>query len=238
MKGLRVDTSGVSRTTAAMWLVVACVAACAEGAPDYGSFGGSDDGGDAGDSSTSAADGSGSRWDARTGTSGSGSGLGGSGSGTESSSGSGTSSGSGGSSGSGTSSGSSGSSGSACALLSCIGCCDGNSCVDTPTDTQCGLLGAPCQNCAASGEVCGRGTCRAPRDAGASSSGSGSGSSSGSGTCDANSCPNGCCTTRNQCATGDTDTACATGNGGDPCEDCRSESLSCSCSSRNGCSCM
>jgi hypothetical protein len=101
------------------------------------------------------------------------------------------------------------------------------------------LLGTSCQNCTAMGARCRFGTCRASRDAGGSGSGSGSGgSSSGSGTCDANSCPSGCCDSRSQCVTGDTDNACATGNPGDPCEDCTTNSLTCSCSSRSGCACQ
>lgn len=44
--------------------------------------------------------------------------------------------------------------GSACDASTCGGCCNGNSCVNAQSDTQCGIGGIPCDNCAAFGLFC------------------------------------------------------------------------------------
>lgn len=44
--------------------------------------------------------------------------------------------------------------GASCDPSNCGGCCNGNTCVNVQSDTQCGLGGLPCDNCASFGSFC------------------------------------------------------------------------------------
>src|SRR5678815_3763394 len=46
-----------------------------------------------------------------------------------------------------------------CTPQNCKGCCSGNLCVTSETDTQCGLGGLPCPDCTLQGLSCNSGTC-------------------------------------------------------------------------------
>lgn len=107
-----------------------------------------------------------------------------------------------------------------CDDVSCpSGCCDdGNQCQNRSL-SKCGTNGDSCfscssesaDNCSATGEcMCGQNpVC-----------GSSQRCSGGACTCDSNSCPNGCCSTLNECLAGDSNTAC--GTKGEACQQCAS----------------
>jgi hypothetical protein len=81
-----------------------------------------------------------------------------------------------------------------------FGCCQGNFCVTGSLDTECGFGGQSCQDCQAFGETCQGQVCQ------------------GGGTCNAQTCPNGCCL-GGACIPGTLDNAC--GFGGQACQNCQ-----------------
>jgi hypothetical protein len=113
----------------------------------------------------------------------------------------------------------------------CSGCCTGTVCVTTTSDNQCGKLGSPCQNCAASGLACVAAACL-PAEGGTTESGAPDSASPETGTADSApdgnpDCPttcSGCCDANNVCWTTHTDTDCPENNSpgmtGQPCVDC------------------
>jgi len=90
-----------------------------------------------------------------------------------------------------------------CDPTTCTGCCAGDVCVTSPSDTQCGTNGAACTDCTTSGETCNAGTCVS--------------------TCTAQSCP-GCCQA-GTCFAGFVDSRC--GSGGAACVDCTQQQTTC-----------
>lgn len=90
-----------------------------------------------------------------------------------------------------------------CSATTCAaGCCQGGACMAGNTDSACGKGGASCADCKAAGKTCDSAT---------------SACSSGPTTCDATSCPLGCCQ-GGGCKMGTTESAC--GQGGAPCASC------------------
>jgi hypothetical protein len=118
----------------------------------------------------------------------------------------------------------------------CSGCCTGTVCVTTTTDNQCGTLGSPCQNCAASGLACIGAACLpgegGATEGGTTESGAPDAASPETGTADSApdgnpNCPttcSGCCDANNVCWTTHTNTECPENNSpgmtGQPCVDC------------------
>jgi hypothetical protein len=92
-----------------------------------------------------------------------------------------------------------------CGPANCPGCCQGNACVLMTSTAACGKGGAACAPCPAN-DSCTGGTC-VPNA-----------------TCDATSCPTGCCT-NGICAIGTQPTVC--GNGGASCQNCSAQGLTC-----------
>jgi hypothetical protein len=89
-----------------------------------------------------------------------------------------------------------------CGPGTCVGCCQGDTCVQSLTDGACGTGGAACVDCTATGQTCdvSAGTCQ------------------GTPSCGPASC-SGCCQ-GNSCIQPPTDAAC--GTGGEPCQACAS----------------
>ena len=83
------------------------------------------------------------------------------------------------------------------------GCCAGDVCVTSPSDTQCGIGGKACVDCTQSGDTCNGGTCVS--------------------TCTAKTCA-GCCQS-NTCFAGFLDSRC--GSGGAACADCTQKNTTC-----------
>lgn len=90
-----------------------------------------------------------------------------------------------------------------CTPQNCKGCCAGDVCVVSETDSQCGLGGAACADCAAQSETCSSGTCVS--------------------TCNAKNCP-GCCQS-GTCFAGFLDSRC--GSAGNACTDCTQQKTTC-----------
>ncbi|HEY1958525.1 MAG TPA: hypothetical protein VGH28_23065 [Polyangiaceae bacterium] len=92
-----------------------------------------------------------------------------------------------------------------CTPQNCTGCCAGDVCVQKGNegDTQCGLFGVACADCAAQGEICSNGSCAT--------------------TCNPKNCP-GCCQA-NTCFAGFLDSRC--GSGGASCADCTQQKSTC-----------
>jgi hypothetical protein len=108
----------------------------------------------------------------------------------------------------------------------CSGCCTGTTCVTTTSNNQCGTLGSPCQNCAASGLLCIDNGCL-PAEGGTTEGGA-QDAAADVGEPDGNpNCPttcSGCCDSNDVCWTTHTDTHCPDQNSpgmtGQPCDDC------------------
>jgi hypothetical protein len=94
-----------------------------------------------------------------------------------------------------------------CNSSNCKGCCEGNVCAVGSVDSQCGIGGAKCQDCAASALSCKANQCVKP-----------------SVTCNSQNCP-GCCDVNNACFAGFVDTRC--GSSGAACADCTASSSLC-----------
>jgi hypothetical protein len=92
-----------------------------------------------------------------------------------------------------------------CGPQNCEGCCQGNTCVQPPSENQCGAGGSVCERCG-SGQTCTDGLCI------------------GTGLCNVQSCPNGCCV-GDICAQGTQNTAC--GTGGAACSNCQASNAVC-----------
>jgi hypothetical protein len=90
-----------------------------------------------------------------------------------------------------------------CTPQNCKGCCSGNVCVTSETDTQCGLGGLACTDCTQKGLTCNGGTCTS--------------------TCNPQTCV-GCCQT-GTCFAGFLDTRC--GSAGATCADCTQKQTTC-----------
>lgn len=90
-----------------------------------------------------------------------------------------------------------------CGPMNCKGCCAGDVCVTSESDTQCGVGGLACTDCAGMGDTCSGGTCVT--------------------TCNAKTCP-GCCES-GTCFAGFVDSRC--GSGGAACADCSSMMATC-----------
>ena len=94
-----------------------------------------------------------------------------------------------------------------CSASNCDGCCDGNTCITTPTDAQCGIGGQACMSCQG-GATCQSGTCQG---------GNNSGDDGGIGFPDAGfDCifsGQGCIDFSGTCHPGTTDDACGSGGG-------------------------
>ena len=90
-----------------------------------------------------------------------------------------------------------------CGPMNCTGCCAGDTCITSTSDTQCGAGGLACTDCATSGETCSGGTCVSA--------------------CNSVTCP-GCCET-GVCTAGFVDSAC--GSGGAICTDCTASAETC-----------
>jgi hypothetical protein len=98
----------------------------------------------------------------------------------------------------------------ACTAGACVGCCQGNSCVNGGDDTICGNDGHVCQDCTAFGQICFQGACVDPYG------------------CSPATCP-GCCIGA-LCAVGNQDIACAVGPPGTvglKCNNCAAHGLRC-----------
>jgi hypothetical protein len=108
--------------------------------------------------------------------------------------------------------------GGTCSVGNCLGCCQGNSCIDPPTAAACGSFGAVCAVCSPSQTCSSWGRCEAK--------------------------PPGCsgcagCCKNDLCYPGNTDAAC--GAGGGACADCSADSRTCNgatstCQGSAGCS--
>ena len=90
-----------------------------------------------------------------------------------------------------------------CNATNCKGCCAGDLCITSQSDTQCGLGGITCTDCAQQGGTCQNGTCGT--------------------TCTAQNCP-GCCQA-GTCFAGFVDSRC--GSGGATCVDCTAQASVC-----------
>ncbi len=106
-----------------------------------------------------------------------------------------------------------------CNSTNCKGCCAGDVCVTTESNTQCGLGGAACTDCTLQNATCQSGVC-------------------GISTCTAQNCP-GCCEA-NTCYAGFLDSRC--GSGGATCANCTLQSATCDtlvtprvCSTQSAC---
>jgi hypothetical protein len=87
-----------------------------------------------------------------------------------------------------------------CDATSCPnGCCAGDQCQAGDTDAACGKGGVACQACQPPATTCIEQAC-------------------GGGTCNATTCPDGCCSTKDECLPGNIKTAC--GTGGAACQEC------------------
>jgi hypothetical protein len=120
-----------------------------------------------------------------------------------------------------------------CGPLNCGGCCDGTSCVQTPSAAKCGNGGVVCVTCGG-GMVCASGSCMGGAGGGAGGAGGGgsgggtSGGGSGGGTSGGGSggglavcqltCFRGCCDATGQCKPGDARSEC--GSLGGTCQAC------------------
>ncbi|MBI5529430.1 MAG: hypothetical protein HY897_24150 [Deltaproteobacteria bacterium] len=94
-----------------------------------------------------------------------------------------------------------------CGAATCgTGCCDAaGNCVTVPTNTQCGANGAACQDCTATAaRYCFEGSCS---------------------TCNATTCPGGCCDAGGGCLAGTSNNSC--GTGGASCANCESSGKTC-----------
>lgn len=98
-----------------------------------------------------------------------------------------------------------------CDSTSCSGCCQGNFCIEVPTDSACGANGQACFSCSV-GTSCQSGKCEFP-----------------TGVCQ-QSCTSGCCE-NGLCQSGTDSTAC--GSGGQICVDCTQLMQSCDPNSRS-----
>jgi len=97
------------------------------------------------------------------------------------------------------------------------GCCQGGQCMPGITDAACGSGGVACVACQVPAQSCVNQSC-----------------TSGP-TCDASTCPDGCCDSQAQCLPGNLDTAC--GKGGAACDACAAGNtcVNNACSSPAGC---
>lgn len=144
----------------------------------------------------------------------------------------------------------------ACSFETCDGCCDGDTCIETIDDTNCGDSGAACETCTGSdtcvagscvanidcsdcsgccfdGQVClegnARSACGASGDACVAcpeGQGCNSDGQCVATTCDASNCA-GCCTANGECLTDSLQTTNACGNEGAACQVCDSDAVSC-----------
>ena len=112
--------------------------------------------------------------------------------------------------------------GGTCPINTCFGCCDAsNVCQPGTADNACGLAGAACVDCAASGEKCAGWKCKCFP----SCNGKCQGADDGCGSpCLINHCK-GCCDASKACQAGTVDTAC--GENGAACTDCTLSSQTC-----------
>jgi len=95
-----------------------------------------------------------------------------------------------------------------CSSATCKGCCDGaGNCAAGSSSTACGLGGQICIDCSAASGTCSGGVCLTPPP-----------------TCDAKSCPKGCCS-GTACLPGTLDSFC--GTGGVACANCPAQGASC-----------
>lgn len=144
-----------------------------------------------------------------------------------------------------------------CNFLTCDGCCDGNVCNTDESKDKCGLNGRACQTCEGADECfsgscappttdcngcdgcCLDGTqCLGGDDQAACGTGNaacmacpaGQGCQDGACVavdCNASTCPGGCCTANGQCVQAAEQGLSACGNGGEACEVCDNDALSC-----------